>query len=86
VLLYSSEDGERYVGPQVKAKLAAWNAFKLHDGIRAGLDAGGTVAWVAANLDATSANGSVPYRALFVYERTGERWALVQAQFSFGGW
>jgi len=29
---------------------------------------------------------TTPYRALFLYERTGERWSLVQAQFSFGGW
>jgi hypothetical protein len=56
------------------------------DGIRAGLAAGGTVAWVAANLDATSAAGTTPYRALFIYERRAERWMLVQAQFSFGGW
>ncbi|HUJ62580.1 MAG TPA: nuclear transport factor 2 family protein [Kofleriaceae bacterium] len=89
-LLYGSADGERYTGAQVKAKLAAWKlAFKVHDGIRAGLAAGGTVAWVAANLDATAAGKPgkpTPYRALFVYEHEGTRWALVQAQFSFGGW
>jgi hypothetical protein len=87
VLLYGSEERERYMGAQVKAKLAAWKlVFKVHDGIRAGLAAGGTVAWVAANLDATSAAGATPYRALFIYERRANRWTLVQAQFSFGDW
>ena len=90
VLLYGSEDGERVVGgAQVKAKLTGWKlAFKVHDGIRAGVAATGSVAWVAANLDATPVGRDgakpTPYRVLFVYELGGETWRLVSAQFSFG--
>jgi hypothetical protein len=90
VVLYGSEDGERFTGAaQVKAQLASWRlAFKVHDGVRAGLTANGNVAWVAANVDATPSSKPkakpMPYRALFVYEHRGDRWMLVQAQFSFG--
>jgi hypothetical protein len=88
-LLYGSEDGERFTGAQVAAKLRKWNlAFKVHDGVRAGLSANGGLAWVAANLDATPAAKPkakpTPYRALFVYLKAGDHWELVQAQFSFG--
>ncbi len=89
VVLYGSDLGERYVGgPRVRAKLIAWAlAFKVHDGIQAGVTSSKTVAWVAANVDATSAkhpkDKPVPYRMLFVYENTGGAWQLVQAQFSF---
>jgi hypothetical protein len=87
VLLYGSDNGERYVGAQVKAKLAAWKlGFDIHDGIRAGVTADGSVAWVAANVDVKPPGKPTPFRALFFYERKAGRWSLVQAQFSFGGW
>ena len=90
-LLYGSDDGERYAGGAlVKTKLVAWKlAFTIHDGVRAGL-AGKSLAWVAANVDATSASHPkarpVPYRAFFVYEHAAGRWQLVQAQFSFASY
>ncbi len=89
VVLYGSDLGERYVGgAQVRAKLIAWAlAFKVRDGIQAGVTSSKTVAWVAANVDASSAkhpkDKPVPYRMLFVYEKTAGAWQLVQAQFSF---
>ena len=88
-LLYGSEDGERYTGAQVATTLLKWKlAFKVHDGVRAGLSANGQLAWVAANVDATPVAKPkakpTPYRALFVYLKAGDHWELVQAQFSFG--
>ena len=88
-LLYGSEDGERFTGAQVAKTLLKWNlAFKVHDGVRAGLSTNGALAWVAANVDATPVAKpkakSTPYRALFVYLKAGDHWELVQAQFSFG--
>jgi hypothetical protein len=88
-LLYGSEDGERYTGAQVAATLLKWKlAFKVHDGVRAGLSTNGALAWVAANVDATPVAKPkakpTPYRALFVYLKAGDHWELVQAQFSFG--
>lgn len=88
VVLYGSAPKERFVGgAKVKAKLAAWKlAFKVRDGIQAGVTTSKTVAWVAANVDATSLKKkgkSTPYRVLFVYEKTGPTWKLVQAHFSF---
>jgi len=89
VVLYGSELSERTVGgDNVKAKLAAWKlAFKVRDGIQAGLTASKTVAWVAANVDATSLKNPkdkpTPYRALFLYEKTAGTWQIVHAHFSF---
>lgn len=89
VVLYGSELAERTVGgAKVKAKLSAWKlAFKVRDGIQAGVTKSRRVAWVAANVDATSTkkpkNPSEPYRVLALYEKTGSEWKLVQAQFSF---
>lgn len=90
VVLYGSERAERWVGgAAVKAQLAKWNlAFKVRDGIQAGISGGKTVVWVAANVDATSRKRPkakpVPYRAMFLYERTkAGAWQLVQAHFSF---
>jgi hypothetical protein len=89
VVLYGSDLGERYVGgAQVRAKLIAWAlAFKVRDGVQAGVTSSKTVAWVAANVDASSAkhpkDKPVPYRMLLVYEQTAGAWQLVQAQFSF---
>lgn len=88
VVLYGSELAERTVGgAQVKTKLARWKlAFKVRDGIQAGLSTSKTVAWVAANVDATSTKKpkapASPYRVLAIYEKTGSTWKLVQAQFS----
>ncbi len=89
VVLYGSELAERTVGgAKVKSKLAAWKlAFKVRDGLQAGLSTSKTVAWVAANVDATSikkpTNPAEPYRVLAVYEKAGSVWKLVQAHFSF---
>lgn len=85
VVLYGSELRERTVGgAKVKAKLTKWKlGFKVRDGIQAGL-AGKSVAWVAANVDATGPKQQTPapYRLLALYEKTGTAWKLVQAHFS----
>ena len=89
VVLYGSELRERTVGgDKVAAKLAAWKlSFKVRDGIQAGVTASKTVAWIAANVDATSQkkpkDKPTPYRVLFLYEKTGTAWQLVHAQFAF---
>lgn len=83
VVLYGSEPTERYVGgAKVKGQLAKWNlVLKPSSGIQAGTV--GSIAWVAANVEAQPKKGSkakpVPYRALFLYE--GGK--LVNAHFSF---
>lgn len=89
VVLLGSSTGEHYAGAAAKAKLAAWRlAFKVHDGVRAGVTSNGALAWVAASVDAAPAGKpkakATPYRALFVYLRARDRWELVLAQFSFG--
>jgi len=89
VVLYGSESAERVVGgAQVAAKLKAWNlAFKVRDGVSAGVSPSKTVAWIAANLDSVSAkkptDKPVPYRALFLYEKQGADWKLVSANFAY---
>jgi len=91
VVLYGSELKERVIGgKKVAATLTKWNlSFKVRDGLRAGVTTSGTVAWVAANLDATSMKKKggkpTPYRALFIYEKTSG-WQLVQIHFSFTPW
>ena len=54
--------------------------------MQAGVTSSKTIAFVAANLDATSLKKPkakpTPYRVLFVYENTGTSWQLVQAHFS----
>lgn len=89
VQLFGTENGERYFGDAARAKLAAWKlAFKLRDGVRAGVTASGSLAWVAANVVSTAKvkAGAKPaeYRVLFVYEHAAGKWQLVQAHFSFG--
>jgi hypothetical protein len=75
----------------VQARLLKWGfALAVRGGIRAGLSAGKTVAWIAANVDATPVKRKtakpVPYRVLFVYELDTEgAWRLVQAHFSAVG-
>jgi hypothetical protein len=84
VVLYGSEQRERTVGgAKVKARLTTWKlAFKVRDGVQAGL-AGKSVAWVAANVDATGPKTkATPYRVLALYEKSGTAWKLVQAHFS----
>jgi ketosteroid isomerase-like protein len=89
VVLYGSDPAERFVGgAKVKAQLAKWNlVLEPTSGIQAGVAKSGTIAWVAANVNAMPKKGSkakpVPYRALFIYERTGTAWKLVNAHFSF---
>lgn len=83
VVLYGSDPRERFVGgAKVKAQLAKWKlVLKPTSGIQAGMV--GSVAWVAANVEAQPKKGSkakpAPYRALFIYE--GGK--LVNAHFSF---
>ncbi len=89
VVLFGSAPAERFVGgAAVKAQLARWNlVMTVRDHVRAGVASNGNVAWVAAKLDAKPAKNAKakpsPYRALFVYEKTGGAWQLVQASFSF---
>lgn len=88
VVLYGSDSAERTVGgAKVKAKLAAWKlTFKILDGVQAGVTANKTVAFVAANVEATSLKNPkapvAPYRVMAIYEKTGTTWKLVQANFS----
>lgn len=88
VALHGSAAGERAeTGAKVKARLLAWKlAFKVRDGIRAGVTASKNVAWVAANVDATSLkrpkDPPQPYRVLAVYEKTPTAWKLVLLSFS----
>ncbi|MBA3463206.1 MAG: nuclear transport factor 2 family protein [Deltaproteobacteria bacterium] len=89
VVLYGNEPAERTVGgAKVKAKLEAWKlGFKVRDGIQAGVTSSKTVAWVAANVDSTSAkkpkDKPVPYRVLALYEKSGKDWKLVHANFAY---
>ena len=89
VVLYGSALKERTVGgAKVKAMLARWKlAFKVRDGIQAGLTSSRSVAWLAANVDAGNPkkpkDKPVPYRLLVLYEKTAAGWKLVQAHFSF---
>ncbi len=88
VVLYGSERPERTVGgPAVRAKLTAWKlAFKVRDGVVAGTTASKTVAFVAANVDATSLarpkDKPMPYRLLLIYEKVGAAWQVVAVHFS----
>ncbi len=89
VVLYGSSRTDRYEGgAKVRDTLKAWKlAFKLRDGIQAGLTSSKTVAWVAANVDASFVDKpkakSVPYRVLALYEKTGGAWQVVSLSFSF---
>ena len=87
VLLHGSENSERYAGPQAKATIAKWGfGFTVRDGTRAGMAKSGTVAWVAANVDAKSAKKpkakALPFRVFALYEKIAGQWKLVQIQFS----
>ena len=87
VLLQGSENSERYAGPQAKATIGKWGfGFTVRDGTRAGMAKSGTVAWVAANVDAKSAKKpnakALPFRVFALYEKVADQWKLVQIQFS----
>jgi hypothetical protein len=87
VLLGSEPDEQTTGGEAVRAQLLAWNlAFKVRDGIVAGKTATKTVAFVAANVDATlparPKDKPMPYRMLVIYEKTGAAWQIVLAHFS----
>lgn len=88
VVLYGSERAERTTGgAAVRAKLGAWKlAFKVRDGVVAGTTTSKTVAFVAANIDATPQarpkDKPMPYRLLLIYEKTGASWQVVAAHFS----
>lgn len=84
-MLYGTEPTERFVGgAAVRTALLEWNfVLTIHGGIRAGVTKSGTVAWIAADVDAVSAKSkSTPYRVTVVYEKTGADWKLVQIHFS----
>jgi hypothetical protein len=86
VVLYGSEPNERFVGgAAVKKQLAAWNlSLKLRDGVVAGMASTKSVAWVAANVNASNAKlKPIPYRLLAIYEQTGGAWKIVQLHFSY---
>ena len=88
VAMFGSEAAERWVGgDKVKAALTKWNlGFQVRDGIQAGVSGGGTVAWIAANVDAAragKAGAASPYRMTAIYEKTGADWKVVALQFSF---
>jgi hypothetical protein len=87
VVLYGSNKEKIVGGAQVKAKLSTWGRmFKVRDGVQAGLSGNKQIAWIAANVDMTPKNTPtakpVPYRALFLYEKTTAGWMLVAAHFS----
>jgi hypothetical protein len=88
VVLYGSDSAERTVGgAKVKAKLLAWKlSFSVVDGVQAAVTIRKNVAFVAANVEATSLKDpkapASPYRLLAIYEKTGTTWKLVSAHFS----
>lgn len=85
VVLFGSELSERIVGGKaVRTTLERWGfALKVRDGIQAGTTSSKTVAWLAANVDASKGGTSQPYRALAIYEKSGGTWKMVHLHFSF---
>lgn len=89
VVLYGTDRKERYVGgKKVAATLKKWSlAFTVVDGLVADTTASGTIAWVAANVDAVSTKKPRakpdPYRMTAIYEKTDAGWKLVNLQFSY---
>jgi hypothetical protein len=87
VVMFGSELPERYVGAKAKAQITSWNlAFKVRDGLRAGISKSGNLVWVAANVDATSVKNAkakpIPFRMFTVYEKSAAGWKVVEVQFS----
>jgi len=89
VVLLGTDRKERYVGgKQVATTLRKWSlAFTVRDGVQAGVTAGGTIAWVAANVDAVSSKKPggkpSPYRVTAIYEKSDAGWKVVALHFSF---
>jgi ketosteroid isomerase-like protein len=88
VVLYGTDRKERYLGGKaVAAQLRKWNlGFTVKDGVTAGITPSGTIAWVAANVDAVSRKkpgAPAPYRVTAIYEQVGGAWKLVNLHFSF---
>lgn len=85
-VLLGSEEAEHYVGgAKVRAQLVRWNlGFTVRDGIQAGVAPSGTVAWVAANVDAAKKGSktTTPYRVSAIYAKTAAGWQLVVLHFS----
>jgi hypothetical protein len=87
-VLYGSASEERTVGgAAVKKKLLGWNLkLAVKDGIHAGVTANKALAFVAANIGATSLKKPTakpsPYRLLAIYEKSATGWKLVVAHFS----
>src|SRR5262249_21206221 len=87
VVMFGSELPERYVGGKAKAQITSWNfAFKLRDGLRAGVSKSGNLAGVAAKVDAMSVKNAkakpIRFRVFAVYEKTAAGWKIVEMQFS----
>ena len=84
-LLLGSARRDRYVGgAKVAAAIKQWKLGFKADDVRAGLTTSKTVAYVAANVIALGGKSKpTPYLALFIYEKAGKTWALVQAHFSY---
>jgi len=87
VVMFGSELPERYVGGKAKTQITSWNfAFKVRDGLRAGVSKSGNLAWVAANVDATSVKNTkmkpIPFRMFAVYEKSAAGWKVVEVEFS----
>ena len=83
VVLFGAAPGPRVVGAaKVRAALAHWPALRVTDGLQAGTIGGGTVAWIAANVAATSGKHE-PYRLLAVYIKDHASWRLVALQLAF---
>jgi hypothetical protein len=82
-VLFGSEPTEHYIGGAlVRARLAKWRlALKIRDGVQAGL-AAKSVAFVAANVDATANGKTTPYRLFAIYEKTDGAWRAVLVQFA----
>lgn len=87
-VLLGSARKERFVGGKaMRATLARWKlSFSVRDHVQAQVTSSGTIAWVAAHVDARPAGKPkakpTPYRASFIYEREGDTWKVVVAQFS----
>lgn len=100
---YSDRDDTLALGGALEQRVAGGTTIKavlrrsmeshrveiaVHGGIRAGVVASGTAAWLATNLDfrMTTPNGTVtqPYRALVVFLKEGGAWRMVQTHFSNG--
>jgi hypothetical protein len=71
-------------GTAVRATLAKWGlAFKVVGGVRAGTTKSKTIAWVLAEVEASSKTSKkTTYRLSAIYEKTGGDWKLVQLHFS----